>query len=108
MIKLFSLKQQKAEAEAAGPKVGKKSAPGEIRIQKDISELTLPSTTKIEFPNPDDLMNFRVTISPDEGFYKGGSFVFSFKVKNLYPHEPPKVHCDTKVRLKHAYQPDTI
>ena len=33
----------------------------------DITELSLPSTMKIEFPNEDDLLNFNLTIEPDEG-----------------------------------------
>jgi ubiquitin-conjugating enzyme E2 M len=36
----------------------------------DISELNLPKTTSISFPNgKDDLMNFETTIRPDEGYY---------------------------------------
>lgn len=36
----------------------------------DISELNLPKTCSISFPNgKDDLMNFEVTIHPDEGYY---------------------------------------
>ena len=36
----------------------------------DISELNLPKTCSISFPNgKDDLMNFEVTIRPDEGYY---------------------------------------
>ncbi|MBN3315512.1 UBC12 enzyme, partial [Atractosteus spatula] len=31
------------------------------------------------------------------GFYKGGRFVFSFKVGQGYPHDPPKVKCETMV-----------
>ena len=35
-----------------------------------ISELNLPKTTSISFPNgKDDLMNFEVNIRPDEGYY---------------------------------------
>jgi hypothetical protein len=37
----------------------------------DITELDLPSTMKIDFPNPEDLLNFTLTIKPDEG----GSFL---------------------------------
>jgi len=33
----------------------------------DITELSLPSTMKIEFPNEDDILNFNLTIEPDEG-----------------------------------------
>lgn len=36
----------------------------------DISELNLPKTCSIAFPNgKDELMNFEVTIRPDEGYY---------------------------------------
>ena len=61
------------------------------RVTKDINELQLPSTCKTEFEDPDDLLNFQLIICPDEGFYRGGRFVFNFKVGNNYPHEPPKV-----------------
>lgn len=36
----------------------------------DISELNLPESCGISFPNgKDDLLNFEITIRPDEGFY---------------------------------------
>lgn len=36
----------------------------------DISELNLQKTCTISFPNgKDDLMNFEVTVCPDEGYY---------------------------------------
>ncbi|CAK6980095.1 NEDD8-conjugating enzyme Ubc12 [Scomber scombrus] len=101
MIKLFSLKQQKKDEESAGGNRsgsgGKKASAAQLRIQKDINELNLPKTCEINFPDDDDLLNFRLIISPDEGFYKGGKFVFSFKVGQGYPHDPPKVKCETMV-----------
>ena len=37
----------------------------------DISELNLPKSICISFPNgKDDLMYFEVTIRPDEGYYR--------------------------------------
>ncbi|GER37603.1 ubiquitin-conjugating enzyme family protein [Striga asiatica] len=64
----------------------------------DITELNLPKTCSISFPNgKDDLMNFEVTIRPDEGYYMGGTFVFSFQISPIYPHDAPKVKCKTKV-----------
>jgi ubiquitin-conjugating enzyme E2 M len=39
----------------------------------------------------------RLIIQPDEGFYRGGKFTFSFKIGPNYPHEPPKVKCCNKV-----------
>ena len=52
---------------------------------------------KTIFPNPDDILNFTLTIDPDEGMYKGGSFVFTFAMNNNYPHDPPKVKCTQKI-----------
>ncbi|XP_043851343.1 NEDD8-conjugating enzyme Ubc12 isoform X2 [Dromiciops gliroides] len=99
MIKLFSLKQQKKEEESAGGTKGssKKASAAQLRIQKDINELNLPKTCEIDFSDQDDLLNFKLVICPDEGFYKAGKFVFSFKVGQGYPHDPPKVKCETMV-----------
>ncbi|RKO85643.1 ubiquitin-conjugating enzyme/RWD-like protein [Blyttiomyces helicus] len=51
----------------------------------------------MSFPDPSDVFNFNLTITPDEGFYKGGVFKFTFKVNANYPHEPPKVLCTQKI-----------
>ncbi|NXI29874.1 UBC12 enzyme, partial [Sterrhoptilus dennistouni] len=67
------------------------------RVSPDINELNLPKTCEIDFSDQDDLLHFRLLICPDEGFYKGGKFVFSFKVGQGYPHDPPKVKCETMV-----------
>ncbi|NWT83091.1 UBC12 enzyme, partial [Lanius ludovicianus] len=66
-------------------------------LSPDINELNLPKTCEIDFSDQDDLLHFRLLICPDEGFYKGGKFVFSFKVGQGYPHDPPKVKCETMV-----------
>ena len=52
---------------------------------------------KTHFPNPDDILNFKLTIDPDEGMYKGGHFEFDFKISQNYPHDPPKVKCTQKI-----------
>uniref|UniRef100_A0A0D9X7B3 UBC core domain-containing protein n=1 Tax=Leersia perrieri TaxID=77586 RepID=A0A0D9X7B3_9ORYZ len=100
MLNLIKIKGQRKEdaASANGKPPAKKQSPGELRLHKDIAELNLPKSTRISFPNgKDDLMNFEVTIRPDEGYYVGGRFVFTFQVPPSYPHEPPKVKCKTKV-----------
>jgi ubiquitin-conjugating enzyme E2 M len=73
MIKLFSVKQKQREAaeSANGRAPIKKQSAGELRLQKDISELNLAKTTSIFFPNgKDNLLNFEITIRPDEGYYQ--------------------------------------
>lgn len=100
MIKLFSVKQKQKDAaeSASGQGFVKKQSPGELRVQKDISELNLAKTTEIAFPKgKDNLLDFEITIRPDEGYYTGGTFVFSFQIPTVYPHEAPKVKCKTKV-----------
>ena len=63
----------------------------------DLSELALPSTMKTDFPDPDDILNFTLTIEPDEGMYKGGRFHFTFAIAQGFPHEAPKVKCTQKI-----------
>ncbi|TYZ67686.1 hypothetical protein PybrP1_006082 [[Pythium] brassicae (nom. inval.)] len=54
----------------------KKRTPGEIRIQKDIAELDGGQAATVTFPEVNDLTHFNV---------------------KMYPHEPPKVRCLTKI-----------
>nr|CAB3267447.1 NEDD8-conjugating enzyme Ubc12-like [Phallusia mammillata] len=95
MIKLFSLKQQKKDETSTGGK--RKATAAQLRLTKDMNDLQLPKTCITKFPDPDDLLNFKLIISPDEGYYRGGRFSFSFKVGLNYPHEAPKVKCETMV-----------
>jgi ubiquitin-conjugating enzyme E2 M len=52
---------------------------------------------KTEFPDPDDILNFTLTIKPDEGMYKGGQFFFTFQIGQGFPHDVPKVKCTQKI-----------
>ncbi|KAM1012543.1 hypothetical protein ACFX2I_042655 [Malus domestica] len=100
MIRLFKVKEkQKETAENAKENdLVKKQSAGELRLHRDISELNMPEECKISFPNgKDDLMDFEITITPYRGYYMGGGFVFTFKVPAVYPHEPSKVKCKTKI-----------
>ncbi|CAL5867949.1 uncharacterized protein PFLUO_LOCUS2172 [Penicillium psychrofluorescens] len=93
-------KQQQQQAENADGGAGKKKkkvTAAQLRVQRDLQELTLGSTMKMSFPNPDDILNFTLTIEPDEGMYKGGVFHFSFAVNQNFPHDPPKVKCTQKI-----------
>lgn len=89
-------RQAADQADGAGGKK-KKITAAQIRAQKDLEELSLGSTMVTEFPNPDDILHFTLTIYPDEGMYRGGKFTFSFDVGENFPHEPPKVKCNEKI-----------
>lgn len=82
---------------AVPKKAAKKRTPGEIRIQKDIAELDGGSVAKIDFPNPNDLTGFHVTVSPDSGYWSGAKYLFDFHIPASYPHDPPKVVCKNKI-----------
>lgn len=47
-------------------------------------EQTIPTTAKVKFDNPDILHEFAVVIHPDEGFWKGGKFVFLVTINEDY------------------------
>ncbi|KAH9944168.1 E2 ubiquitin-conjugating enzyme [Epithele typhae] len=93
MIKIWSMKKNEDQAAKKKPK----TSAAEIRVQKDITELDLPSTMETKFENPTDLLNFTLYIRPDDGMYQGGTFEFSFQINANYPHEPPKVKCVKKI-----------
>lgn len=63
----------------------------------DLSELSLGSTMSTEFPDPDNILHFILTIEPDEGMYRSGRFTFDFTINQSFPHEPPKVLCQEKI-----------
>ncbi|KAK3173481.1 NEDD8-conjugating protein ubc12 [Lepraria neglecta] len=102
MLKIWSMKQQQqkdANAEGAAGTKKKKVTAAQLRVQKDLAELegTLGKTMKTSFPDPNDILNFTLTIEPDEGMYKGGSFYFNFAINQNFPHDPPKVKCTQKI-----------
>ncbi|GAB0493448.1 hypothetical protein MMPV_004730 [Pyropia vietnamensis] len=103
---MFSFKQQskdKGKAVAAGAAAGGAApAPrlraGQLRAQKDITDIDMPPSMALSFPNgASDMMHLGLSLSPPEGPYHPGTFHFSISIPDGYPHSPPKVHCDTKV-----------
>ena len=118
-LTLLQKQQQQAAANAeGGGQRKKKVTAAQLRVQKgeafasasagktmkdsvltwvDLSELSLGGTMRTNFPDPDDILNFILTIEPDEGMYRGGSFNFNFAINQNFPHDPPKVKCLQKV-----------
>ena len=86
MIKIFgagrgkrAAKTEGEEEKQPGAQAGKRQA-FEIRLQKEMDELELPTQVKMDLGNANSLAEFVLNISPDEGFWKGAQYVF-------------KVHC---------------
>ncbi|CCH45715.1 NEDD8-conjugating enzyme UBC12 [Wickerhamomyces ciferrii] len=74
----------------------KKTTPAQLRIEKDLNELDIPSTIKLKILDSSK-MNFEIIIKPDEGYYQKGSFKFQINLNNNFPIDAPKVKCLNKI-----------
>jgi ubiquitin-conjugating enzyme E2 M len=92
---MFGLSQNGASDQNASNNNGRLQRTfAQLRIMKDFNELeSLPSTCEVTQNDPSDLFHFTVTISPDDGFYKGGRFIFSITIPSDYPYVAPKIQC---------------
>ncbi|TGZ84790.1 putative NEDD8 conjugating enzyme [Ascodesmis nigricans] len=97
MLGILKRREQQAANKTEGTAKKTRATAAQLRAQRDISELSLPSTISLTFPDPDDILHFEATITPDDGYYKGGVFRFNVNVGPQYPHEPPKVKCTQKI-----------
>ncbi len=63
----------------------------EIKALKDISPVRF-------IPSPDnDLFSFTVSITAEEGYWKGGTFSFNFDIPPNYPFMAPKIKCVERI-----------
>lgn len=102
---MFKLKQK--QKEEAGKKDRGDSRPSyskqmSIRsrlLTREVSEIQscLPRTCKIDFEDVDDLREFTLTVKPEEGYWKGGTFVFNIFVPTEYNIKPPSAKCKTRL-----------
>ncbi|KAM4897311.1 NEDD8-conjugating enzyme UBE2F isoform 4-T4 [Sylvia borin] len=55
-------------------------------LVKEVADLeaNLPCTCKVNFPDPNKLHYFQLTVTPDEGYYQGGKFQFETEVPDAY------------------------
>ncbi|GMR42666.1 hypothetical protein PMAYCL1PPCAC_12861 [Pristionchus mayeri] len=60
-------------------------------------EFKKDKTVRVSFPNIGVLHEMHLTVTPNEGFYKGGIFHFDIKVPVEYNHVPPVVKCLTRI-----------
>ena len=106
VIIMFKLKQKckeeqekKAQEATRPPTLGKQMSVRSRFLTQEVSEVEacLPKTCRIQFDNVDDLRQFVLIISPDEGYWRGGTFVFDIHVPVEYNIKPPTAHCRTKI-----------
>ena len=101
---MFKLKQkQKEEAskkdEGSRPSYSKQMSIRSRLLTREVSEIQscLPRTCKIDFEDVDDLREFTLTVKPEEGYWKDGTFVFNIFVPTEYNIKPPSAECKTRL-----------
>jgi len=59
-----------------GATTAKKVSPAEIRLQKELAEIDLPKHAQMSFPDPNNIMQFRVNIdlTKEECLWKGAKY----------------------------------
>jgi ubiquitin-conjugating enzyme E2 M len=105
MIKIFGVQEgQRHEEEKKNEEEGKttstrRKTPGELRLGKELNELDLPDNVVIDFPDENVITTFNINLNVIEqtSLWFGATYNFTFTVSAGYPHEPPKVRCNTKV-----------
>ncbi|XP_046397128.1 NEDD8-conjugating enzyme UBE2F-like isoform X2 [Ischnura elegans] len=65
------------------------------RVQE--MESTLPPTCQTSFLDPNTLYDFYLFVTPDEGHWHGGRYLFHIYVTEEYNMAPPQVRCMTKL-----------
>jgi len=75
----------------------KKQNAAELRVHKDISEMDPIPGTRLDFPDPNNLMVFQLYITPSDGLYRGAEYKFTVTIPTTYPYDPPKAQCETMI-----------
>ena len=69
----------------------------EKRLKSEIEALD-PLPNILFIPSPDnDLFSFTITITAEEGYWKGGTYSFQFNFPPNYPFKAPKMKCVEKI-----------
>ena len=92
-------KKEEEEKEGAPVVVKAKKCAGELRLQKEITELDLPEYASTIF-NPDgSIMEFVlvVDLKQVDCIWKGGKYEFTITVPRDYPFSAPKCICKTPI-----------
>ena len=99
MFKLQQKRKEEDEKKAAQPSLGKQMSVRSRFLTQEISDLNplLPESCSLKFEDVDDLRKFELIVTPNEGNWKGGRFVFEISVPIEYNIKPPSVICKTRL-----------
>eukprot|EP00467_Chlorarachnion_reptans_P016701 CAMPEP_0114499782 /NCGR_PEP_ID=MMETSP0109-20121206/7607_1 /TAXON_ID=29199 /ORGANISM="Chlorarachnion reptans, Strain CCCM449" /LENGTH=195 /DNA_ID=CAMNT_0001677385 /DNA_START=78 /DNA_END=665 /DNA_ORIENTATION=- len=94
-----SQEQKTGDSSSGSNKPSKKQLTAFSRMSKDFGELEPMSFFSLneEDKKNRSLLDFRFTLSPEEGYWLGGTFHFRCQVPDDYPYKPPKITCRDKI-----------
>ncbi|XP_038071506.1 NEDD8-conjugating enzyme UBE2F-like [Patiria miniata] len=77
----------------------KRASVRDMLLNKEVPEMdvNLPSSCTVDFEDPNKLHSFKLIVTPEEGYWRGGRFVFSIHVPEEYNIVPPTVKCLTRI-----------
>lgn len=87
MITLKGKLKKENQGESSGSsEVHKRACVRDQLLLKEVQEMdkTLPPTCNVHFDDPNILYDFRLAITPDEGYWLGGVFNFHIQVTEEY------------------------
>ena len=69
----------------------------QIRLQKDLENLDSLYGAKLIIPDPNNIQDFIIEITPVEGIWQGGVFDFHFTIPDDFPFQRPSIICQTRI-----------
>ncbi|XP_033629001.1 NEDD8-conjugating enzyme UBE2F-like isoform X1 [Asterias rubens] len=106
MITLSKKRKENAARQAnnshSSPKAGDNSKRVSVRdmlLRKEVPEMdaNLPACCTVQYEDVDKLHSLQLTVEPEEGYWRGGRFIFSIYVPEEYNIVPPTVKCHTRI-----------
>ncbi|KAJ7373177.1 NEDD8-conjugating enzyme ube2f [Desmophyllum pertusum] len=91
-------KKEKGNRATESPKGSRISVRDKL-LTKEVTELdeNVPESCKVDFKDPNVLHEFTLTVTPGEGYWKEGIFIFHVMIPEEYNIKPPHVLCETKI-----------
>ncbi|KAA6394040.1 MAG: putative NEDD8-conjugating enzyme UBC12 [Streblomastix strix] len=72
-------------------------------LSKDLQDLELPKNVKMRFPKQGDIREIEFLVTPEDGLWKDGNFLFNVQYTPEYRNACPKIKC-----LTNTYHPQFL
>ena len=93
------MEEEKKKCAEEGKEFKKKKPAAELRVQKELVDLDIPSHATLSFPEKDSIMimGLKITLKGEKSFWDGGTYDFTMEIPLEYPHKAPHCMCTTPI-----------